>query len=219
MFLSPAELGALLDHVRTAATTAAPQQRSAARTDEVIIEVLVHSGLRTSEFCALRVADARIGRSQSELFVRGKRGDDRTVCIPKRVAALVQQYVKSIRPKDIASSSRRNTEQATLILNERGKPYERTGMYRRVKRILTDTGLGERASVQLLRHTYGYLAYKQTGGNLLFVQRQMGHAHPMVTSVYASLIDESYALLAEKLDAGSAGRTKIKRKRAAVSTH
>ena len=59
-------------------------------------------------------------------------------------------------------------------------------------------GLGERASVQLLRHTYGYLAYKRTGGSLLFVQRQLGHAHPMVTAIYAQFVDESPTALAER---------------------
>ena len=87
-----------------------------------------------------------------------------------------------------------------LVFNDRRKPYERTGLYRRVKRILGDAGLGSRASVQLLRHTYGFLAYKYTGGNLLFVQGQLGHAHPMITSVYARLVDESYEEMAERVD-------------------
>jgi integrase len=59
--------------------------------------------------------------------------------------------------------------------------------------------LGDRANVQLLRHTYGYLAYVRTGGNLLFVQRQLGHAHPATTAAYAKLVKESYADLAERI--------------------
>ena len=83
--------------------------------------------------------------------------------------------------------------------NERGKAYERTALYRRVVRILTDAGLGDRASVQLLRHTYGYLAFKQTGGNLLFLQKQLGHAHPMVTAVYAEFVDFPLDRLADQI--------------------
>jgi integrase len=71
-----------------------------------------------------------------------------------------------------------------------------------VVKVLTEAGLGDRASVQLLRHTYGYLAYLRTGGNLLFVQRQLGHAHPRITSVYAKFVDESYPDLAERLVPG-----------------
>ncbi|NLE37997.1 MAG: site-specific integrase, partial [Pirellulaceae bacterium] len=59
-------------------------------------------------------------------------------------------------------------------------------------------------SVQLLRHTYGYLAYARSRGNLLFVQRQLGHAHPMVTAIYAQFVEESYQPLAEQVFRGSA---------------
>jgi integrase len=86
-----------------------------------------------------------------------------------------------------------------LLFSEQRRSFDRTSLYRRVVRILTDFGLGERASVQLLRHTYGYLAYLRTGGNLLFVQRQLGHSHPATTSMYAELVDESYADLAERV--------------------
>jgi integrase len=86
-----------------------------------------------------------------------------------------------------------------LVYGERRNPIERTGLYRRVVRVLEAVGLGDRASVQLLRHTYGYLAYLSTGGNLLFVQRQLGHAHPMVTSIYAQFVDEPYGALADYL--------------------
>ena len=90
-------------------------------------------------------------------------------------------------------------DEAPLFVTERGRAFERTGLYRRVVRVLTEAGLGERASVQLLRHTYGYLAYLATGGNLLFVQRQLGHAHPMITSIYAQFAEESYAGMADAI--------------------
>ena len=84
-------------------------------------------------------------------------------------------------------------------MNDRGNPFDRTTLYRRVVTILTAAGFGDRARAQLLRHTYGYLAYKRSGGNLLFIQRQMGHAHPMVSSVYAQFVDEDYFHIADRL--------------------
>jgi hypothetical protein len=81
-----------------------------------------------------------------------------------------------------------------------------------VVRILTEAGLGDRASVQLLRHTYGYLAYLRTGGNLLFTQRQLGHAHPIVTSIYAQFVPESYSQLAEMLIAEPTSSAKTRRR-------
>ena len=108
------------------------------------------------------------------------------------------------------SQSSGDSGKQPLLINDRGRPFDRTSLYRRVVRILEAVGLGDRASVQLLRHTYGYLAYKRSGGNLLFVQRQMGHAHPMVTSVYAQFVEESYAEIANRV-ARALGRHRAKR--------
>ena len=104
-----------------------------------------------------------------------------------------------IRPRVLPPDVSAKDQSLALIYNERGRPYERTALYRRVVRILTDMGLGARASVQLLRHTYGYLAYLRTGGNLLFVQRQLGHAHPMVTAIYAQFVEHPYDQLANQV--------------------
>ncbi len=104
-----------------------------------------------------------------------------------------------LRPNLLPDGVDPDDPQRPLVFNERRRPYERTGLYRRVVRILTEAGLGDRASVQLLRHTYGYLAYLRTGGNLLFVQRQLGHVHPRITAAYAKFVDESYADLAERI--------------------
>lgn len=200
MFLADEETRVLLEHVRTAAVDASERGRASARLDQLIIEALLFSGLRTSEFCRLTVADTIIGRKESVFFVRGSRSESRTVHVAPRVSSMVEEFVRQVRPALLPSDIAADDASQPLVFNERRRPYERTGLYRRVKRILTDAGLGTRASVQLLRHTYGYLAYKFTGGNLLFVQRQLGHAHPMVTSVYERLVDESYEDMAAQID-------------------
>lgn len=200
MFLADAEIRVLLEHVRTAVAHAEDRRRASARLDQLIIEALLFSGLRTSEFCRLTIADTIVGRKESVFFVRGSRSESRTVHVAPRVSSLVEEFVREVRPALLPSDIAAADASQPLVFSERRRPYERTGLYRRVKRILTDAGLGSRASVQLLRHTYGYLAYKFTGGNLLFVQRQLGHAHPMVTSVYERLVDESYENMAEQID-------------------
>ncbi len=123
----------------------------------------------------------------------------RTVYIPQSVHDALTDYFRTIRPRWLPSNTRRDDRAKPVFYHERGRPFERTGLYRRVVRILTEAGLGKRASVQLLRHTYGYLAYRNTGGNLLFVQRQLGHAHPMITSVYSQFVEESYGDLADRV--------------------
>jgi integrase len=115
------------------------------------------------------------------------------------VSALVRDFVSSQRSRLVHSEGKHGRREEPLLVNDRGKPFDRTTLYRRVVAVLSAAGFGGRAGAQLLRHTYGYLAYKQSGGNLLFIQRQMGHAHPMVSSVYAQFVDEDYAEIANRV--------------------
>jgi integrase/recombinase XerD len=197
MFLSLQEVERLLDHVRRRVAEAKGRRRMTAELDELIIELLLFSGVRTSEFCRLQVGDAPIRASDAVLLVRQPRGDGRAIHVPRRVCRLIRRYVERVRPNFLPPGVEARDSRQPLAFNEHRRPFERTGLYRRVVRILAGADLGDRASVQLLRHTYGYLAYVRTGGNLLFVQRQLGHAHPMITSIYAQFAEESYAGMAD----------------------
>lgn len=197
MFLSEAEVGSLRSYLQDQASSSDAPQRAAV--DKLIVEILLFSGLRNSELCHLRVADTAECRTQSAIKVSGTPKQDRLVYIPRSLCDDIAHYVKSIRPKLLPKTISAHDANQPLILNERGKSYDRTALYRRVVRILTDAGLADRASVQLLRHTYGFLAYKRSGGNLLFVQKQLGHAHPMVTAVYAQFVEFSYSDLADRV--------------------
>jgi integrase len=214
MFLSTAEIDSLRAHLALRVSEAPRAEQIAAVVDRVIVESLLFSGLRNSEFCRLTRADVDLGKAAPAFHVRGTPREDRTVYIPRQLAALLREFVAETRPACLPEGIGSRDLSQPLVLNERGRPYERTGLYRRVVRILTDAGLGSRASVQLLRHTYGYLAYLRTGGNLLFVQRQLGHAHPMVTSVYAAFVDESYPGMANSVGSDPAGPADSGRSRA-----
>jgi len=196
MFLSELEADALLEYVRDCERTDAVESRVRATVDRLIVELLLFSGLRNSELCHLRVVDTTIGHGQSAVQVSGTPKQDRLVFIPQALSDRIVHFVNDVRPECTPERMSPNDVSQPLILNERGRPYDRTALYRRVVRILSEAGLEDRASVQLLRHTYGFLAYKRTGGNLLFVQRQLGHAHPMVTAVYAQFVEFSYPDLA-----------------------
>jgi len=208
MFLSLDEVERLLAHVRGRAEEAG----RSGFLDRLIVEVMLFSGLRNSEFCRLRLGDTILGADEAMLTVAGSagvEGEGRTVHLPSGIGQLLVEYTSQIRLQMLPQGVRADDREQPLVFHERRRPFERTGLYRRVVRILTAAGLGERASVQLLRHTYGYLAYLRTGGNLLFVQRQLGHAHPMVTSIYAQFVDEPYGELAERVGGGGGGYTSM----------
>jgi|GEM_PF-782489 len=199
MYLSETEVVDLLQHVRNAELDSADSQHRRAAVDRLIIELLLYSGIRNSELCHLCIVDTIVGHGQQELRISSTPKEARSVSVPKSLCDLIRHYVREIRSAYVDDERSSNDPSQPLVLNERGKAYDRTALYRRVVRILTEAGLEDRASVQLLRHTYGYLAYKRTGGNLLFVQQQLGHAHPMVTAVYAQFVEFSYAALADQV--------------------
>ena len=194
MFLSSDEVGRLLLHLDRQVRRVSGEAHLSVQFDRLIILTLLYSGIRTSELCGLRLGDID---KQPALHIRLRSRIVRTVYIPESVHDALTDYIQTIRPHWLPDGTRRDDRTKPIFHHERGRPFERTGLYRRVVRILTEAGLGRRASVQLLRHTYGYLAYRNTGGNLLFVQRQLGHAHPMITSVYSQFVEESYGDLAD----------------------
>lgn len=199
MFLSEQEVDALLKHIRERKRTAPVEAQIRTVVDRLIVELLLFSGLRNSELCHLRVIDTAAGHGQPAVAVSGTPKQDRLVSIPQSLSHEIDQYIQHVRPACLDQAISPTDTSQPLILNERGRPYDRTALYRRVVRILTEAGLADRASVQLLRHTYGFLAYKRTGGNLLFVQHQLGHAHPMVTAVYAQFVEFSPVELADRV--------------------
>jgi integrase/recombinase XerD len=193
------EVDDLVASLHTRAARARHEEWAAAQLDELIIVSLLSSGLRNSEFCSLALGDTVLGSHESAFIIRRPASRKRTVSIPRRVSDLVQHYATKVRPRFLPDGVDPSDPTKPLLMSEHRHPFDRTGLYRRVVKILTEAGLGDRANVQLLRHTYGYLAYLRTGGNLLFVQRQLGHAHPATTSMYAKLVNESYSDLAERI--------------------
>jgi len=201
MFLDERELAALIDSLAHDVSTATRNDRDSALLDQLIVAGLSLSGLRNSEFCNLRLVDADLGSRRPFFRVAGTRTEDRQVHVPRLLARLVKQYVSGPRVRFLPTGMDAKDEDRPLILSEKGRPFDRTLLYRRVVKILSSHGLAERASVQLLRHTYGYLAYKRSGGNLIFTQRQLGHAHPMVTAIYQQFVTEDYSALADQVGA------------------
>jgi site-specific recombinase XerD len=199
LFLGENEVENLLKRLLRVPPAASERQAALAARDRLLVEALLFSGLRNSELCGLRIADTVVGTGQSVFRVHGTPRQDRTVYVPARLSALVEEFLLSQRPTLVHSSSKIAHGHEPLLVNDRGNAFDRTMLYRRVAAILTAAGLGDRARTQLLRHTYGYLAYKRSGGNLLFIQRQMGHAHPMVSSVYAQFCEEDYSEIADRV--------------------
>ena len=207
-FLSESEVEGLLGSLGASPVGEDNAGAASAWLDRVIIESLLLSGLRNTEFCELTLGDVNLDDRGPTFMVRRSDDRGRTVYLPQYLAGLLGDYLSDCRPGCLPEGVDATNPRQPLVLSERRRPFDRTSLYRRVVRILKRAGLEAKASVQVLRHTYAYLAYKRTGGNLLFVQRQLGHAHPRITSVYAQFVEESYADLADRVGEGGGQQTR-----------
>lgn len=150
---------------------------STARRDRLIILLLYGCGLRTSELCALDVA--QVNRERHELMIFKAKGD---------------------RPRAIPIPEALYTELLAYLL-EHGKrgPLFRTSIHRRRLRakdiceIVTDaaTRAGLRAGVtpRTLRHSFA-THLMDRGVDLATIASLMGHRSPQETGVYLHVLPE-----------------------------
>src|SRR5260370_10610720 len=97
MFLSEDEVDRLLGHLSQMAQRAESGEITE-YVDEVIVQSLLFSGLRNSEFCRLTLADTFMGTRKSVFQVLGTPREDRDVVIPRTLNDLVRRFVAEIRP-------------------------------------------------------------------------------------------------------------------------
>ena len=143
--------------------------------DEMVVRVLVGSGLRAEEFCELQVRDLGIDGGKSQIDVRhGKGNKARSVFIGPRLAELLRRY----RIEEMEKNGR--------LSRLFGRSY-RT-LHRLVSRV------GKRAGFfglhpHALRHTFGTILYNY-GRDIFFIADQMGHASTDTTRIYAKVLTE-----------------------------
>lgn len=139
--------------------------------DQAILRVLLDTGIRASELCALSLADLDL--QAGTLRVRGKsrlnsgQGKQRTVHIGTRTRRALWSYLAE-RKKDAHLSS-----DSPLFATRAGDPIDRRTLRTHLHR------LGRRAGVpgvypHRLRHTFA-LAYLRNGGDIYTLQALLGH--------------------------------------------
>src|SRR5262249_44482079 len=116
MFLSSREVRTLLGHLVEKVAVADESSRPGAILDELIIRILLFSGLRNSECCRLRIADTIVGTRESILKVEGTPREDRTVHIPKDLSQRIVAYVRDVRPHWLLPGASAKDRSSPLIV-------------------------------------------------------------------------------------------------------
>ena len=159
-----------------------------------IVELLLGSGLRVSEACALRVADVFLRDGRADVLVRrGKGGKRRLVAISERLAEYLRAFLAGA-----AEQGEEVDPDRPLFVSERGGALTRSAIDRIWKAALSNAGLPTRWGVHATRHSYAVEVYRKTR-DLRLTQRLLGHSNVATTTVYANLLDEDVRKGVEKV--------------------
>jgi len=175
-YLSETQLRKLRQHVKDIADLA--RQRGSMRgiIDELVVELLVNTGLRASELCDLNIGDLPMSHGKDVVWVRDGKGNvARTVDIPESLRERLERFVKLYRGKAGPDEP--------LLVSAKGKRTIYRSMYEKIKKLGRQSGIGK-LHPHMLRHTYGTRLYN-VDQDLRFVQDQLGHASPNTTAIYA----------------------------------
>ena len=190
-YLSDAQLKKLRQHVRDKADIARMRAGSRSVFDELIVELLVNTGLRASELCGLNIGDLPARHGKDCIWVRDGKGKvSRTVDIPDKLKKRLERFVKLYRKGARAKSA--------LLVSERGDRIIYRSIYAKIRRIGEQAGIGK-LHPHMLRHTYLTRLYN-IEKDLRFVQDQAGHASPTTTAIYAKTNNKARKRQVQALD-------------------
>lgn len=189
-YLRPEQVAALRETLELQRNTGFPKKVR----DGVIVELLLGSGIRVSEACAIAVGDLHLHGTEPCVFVRhGKGGRARLIPISSRLAETLEAFLKF----KIARNETLDPL-SPLFLGQHGVPLTRFGMTKIWKGALREAGLPERWGIHATRHSFAVEAYRKTR-DLRLVQRLLGHASVVTTTTYAALLDEDLRAGVEKI--------------------
>lgn len=190
-YLSDTQLKKLRKHIKDRADLARQRGSERAIIDELIVELLVNTGVRASELVNLNIKDMPTEHGKDSIWIRDGKGKvTRTIDIPEKLRKRLERYVrlyrKGAKPSEPLLKSTKNSR---MIYRS---------IYEKIKRIGKQAGVGK-LHPHMLRHTYLTRLYN-VEHDLRFVQDQAGHANPMTTAIYAKTNNKARKRQVEALD-------------------
>lgn len=185
--LSKPEISSLLKSLTGAAAT---RRVECDTTLATAVRIMVSTGIRVGELCKLCIDD--VAPDGSSLRIQGKGSRDRMAYISD--AALRRELWQLAR-------NRRQVEQTcgALFLNRYHLPIKPQSVRSKLRRYADEVGLARRITPHMLRHTAATLLI-ETGVDIRFVQRLLGHSSIATTEIYTHVSDESLRTTLERAD-------------------
>ena len=171
-FLTEAEKRRLLKELRGMSSPAAVR-------DRVIIELFLGTGIRLQELVDLDIEDVELDAKHLRVCTKGSIPEVKF--LKSNLRSLLRSYLTKRRRLG-------DGECGALFLSNRGQRLCERQVARRLTYWLAAAGIDKKLSPHGLRHTFATHLYSQTG-NILIVQRALGHQDVSTTQVYTHLVD------------------------------
>ena len=152
-----------------------------ARRDRLIIDLFLGTGIRLRELVNLDIDDVDL--DAKHLRVRAKGGVPQVKFLKTTLRSLLRLYLTERRRQG-------NGECSALFLSNRGSRLSAGQVANRVKHWLRKARISKRISPHGLRHTFATHLYSRTG-DILVVQRALGHRDLSTTEIYTHLVDDA----------------------------
>jgi len=171
-FLTEAEKRRLLKELRGRSSTMAIR-------DRVVIELFLGTGIRLQELVDLDIDDVDL--DAKHLHVRAKGDVPQVKFLKSKLRSLLRAYLKERRRQG-------DGECQALFLSNRGTRLSERQVARRLEHWLKAAGIEKQLTPHSLRHTFATHLYSRTG-DILVVQRALGHRDLSTTQIYTHLVD------------------------------
>ncbi|WP_282919678.1 site-specific tyrosine recombinase XerD [Ignavigranum ruoffiae] len=150
--------------------------------DRAILETMYATGLRVSELISLKLIDLHLDLGFIQTL--GKGNKERIIPLGDEAIFWLEKYLTEVR--HIFLSKGTESASAYIFLTQRGKPFTRQGIWKKIKKYTQSVGMGEDISPHMLRHSFA-THLLENGADLRLVQELLGHADISTTQIYTHI--------------------------------
>ena len=155
----------------------------------VVITLLLDTGMRVSELCALNRADVDLDDHSATVY-EGKGSKDRLVLFTNLSVQAIESYM-SVRNEIVSKHTPIDEHRDALILNRLGRRLTPRAIQKLMDNLADCADIPRsKLSPHTLRHNFA-TGLLERGADLVSIQRLLGHANIATTRVYLEISDQS----------------------------